>query len=72
MKDDDWGKGQRTLNDTVKLLQKFVEVLEASDSGRSLLSSQGQAMSGIEELQNYRVLARKARKLLGEDAQDDA
>ena len=44
----------------LEILQRLLEVYRAANSKKALFSSQGQAMSGIEELANYRQILSEA------------
>ena len=59
------------LVDLSVVVRDLVDVLEAAEGGRKVVSNQGQALDGYSELANYRAVAKKARilweKANGED-----
>ncbi len=45
--------------DKIDALDKIIEIYETANSRKATFSSQGQAMSGYEELANYRRILRE-------------
>ena len=55
---------EKTLREAAEAV---VRVKKAADNEDALFSSQGQAMSGIEELYNYRSAVAKLEEILAND-----